>query len=62
LLALKYVIHISATFYLFFVLSNFESNWFIKGVIGFLISFLIALGLKLIRPFELIRLLKSEQQ
>jgi hypothetical protein len=62
MLALKYVIHISATFYLFFSLSNFESNWFIKGVIGCLISFLIALGLKLIRPFELMRLLKSEQQ
>jgi O-antigen/teichoic acid export membrane protein len=62
LLALKYVIHISATFYLFFALSNFESNWFLKGIIGCIISFLIALGLKLIRPFELLRLLKSEQQ
>jgi O-antigen/teichoic acid export membrane protein len=62
LLALKYVIHISATFYLFYALSNFESNWIIKGLIGCSISLFIALGLKIIRPFELVRLLKSEQQ
>ncbi len=62
ILALKYVVYIGATFYLFYTLSNFPYNWFLKGMIGCTISLLIALGLKLIKPFELVRLLKSEQQ
>jgi len=62
MLAVKYVVYITTTFYMFYIFSNYPTNWFLKGIAGGVICLLIALGLKLIKPLELVRLLKSEQQ
>jgi O-antigen/teichoic acid export membrane protein len=60
-LGLRYLLFIGLSFGIFYFLHSTEGHWMIKGMLGVAACFMISLLLYLIRPRELVKLIKSEK-